>query len=227
MKRSSANKQRGANETTIYPVFPNEILQLISNQVYEQATTLNNLLSWHSVSKQFWEEYLNFDEDRLLLFAEEKRKKNELLMKRLFRVEFRHNILVFTDFEMILQICKIIKEKIVSLVENKFYESSNSDPATEIYNMNKWEKWKGMKFEDGLLTKHSKELFIAITPRIVFRYGWQLIFNESEPTIDPTTKKSNNILLFYPFTAPIKNKSHCYIGDCSNLAMEKLLKVHR
>jgi hypothetical protein len=226
MKRTTSTSKR-ANESTIYPVFPNEILDLISKSVWEQATTLNNLLSWHSVSKHFWEEYLNFDEDKLLLFAEEKRKKNELLMKRLFRVEFRHNILVFTDFEMILQICKIIKEKIVSLVENKFYESSNSDPATEIYNMNKWEKWKGMKFEDGVLTKHSKELFIAITPRIVFRYGWQLIFNDSETAIDPATKKSSNVLLFYPFTSPIKTKSHCYIGDCSNLAMDKLMKIHR
>jgi hypothetical protein len=223
-KRSNANP----NEPTAYPIFPNEILQLISENVLTQATRLNELLNWHSICKHFWNEYQNMDDDKLLAFAEEKRKKNELLLKKFFQIQYRHNILAFTDFEMILQICKIIKEKIVSLVDTKFYDSNNSDPATEIYCMNKWEKWRGMKFEDGALSKHSKDLLIAVTPRIALRYGWQLIFNsKEEDPLDMThcgTKKSN-ILLFYPWSGPqtIKAKSICYVGDCSNLNMDKFM----
>lgn len=42
-----------------------------------------------------------------------------------------------------------IKQKIISLVETKFFDTSNPDPKTEIYNMPQWDKWKGIKFDDG------------------------------------------------------------------------------
>jgi len=190
------------------------------------------MLNWHSTCKHFWDEYVNMDDDKLLEFAAEKRKKNEQLLKKFLQVQYRHNILAFTDFEMILQICQVFKEKIISLVDTKFYESNNSDPSTEIYCMAKWEKWRGMKFDaEDNLSKHSMELLRAASPRLIIRYGWQIIFNnrEDEPTdsmqialLPSMPKKKSTRLLFYPWdTASIKPKAVCYIGDCSNLSMEK------
>jgi hypothetical protein len=236
MKRGNTKRSNHANNNSndpAYPFFPPEILHLISDNVWTQSTKLNDLLNWHATCKHYWNEYQNIDDDKLLAFAEEKRNKNQDLLKKFFQVQYRHNILVWTDFEMILQICKIIKEKIVSLVDTKFYESSNTDPATEIYNINKWEKWKGIKFDDGILSKHSKDLLIAVTPRIAIRYGWQLIFSSKEDDhshdLGFTPVKKNNTLLFYPWSGPlaIKPKSMCYVGDCCNVDMEKFMNLNR
>lgn len=105
MKRTA--KRTTANEIASHPVFPKEILDLISKCVWEQSTTLGSFLNWHSTwyfnfvlflhtylsSKYYWNQYLNLDEEKLLSFAEEKRRKNEELLKKHFRVEYRDNIL--------------------------------------------------------------------------------------------------------------------------------------
>jgi len=214
MKRGKRNQN--STETTAtnsYYYFPNELLQLISGHVWNQANRLNDLLWWHSTCKQFWNQYLSFDEDKLIAFAEDKRKKNENALKSLFKIQYRHNILVFLDFELMLQMCKIIKEKIISLVDTHFYDSCNPDPSTEIYFMPKWGNWKGVKFNDGILSKHSKSLFKALTPRIVYRYGWQLIFEDSG-------SKNENKLLFYPWDNNlITPQSVCYIGDSFDMRL--------
>jgi hypothetical protein len=195
------------------PILPQEIIHSLKLNTWSLCLDIRSVLNWYMTCKEFWEEYVNIDDDdeKIQTYIRNIRERNEYLMKKTFSVIYRNNILRTIDFENIRSVISEIKKEIASLVDQKFYIVDNPDPRTQIYKLKNWDSWKGMIFNTkNELTSHSVEILRAVFQSILIRYGWQILFRVSGPKI-PIYKQ---IILFYPWNlTPIKTEYICFIGE--------------
>lgn len=93
-------------------------MNLITKTIWGECIKVYEFLSWHStwyvasndrsvlidlfVSKVFWMQYINMDGATLLEFALEKKKKNQELLHRTLKFEYKDNMIGIKHFQRIL-----------------------------------------------------------------------------------------------------------------------------
>jgi hypothetical protein len=207
-KCSKKSGRRSPSSGVVIPVLPPEVFNLISTQVWNQCLALVDLLNWHATCVNFWDEYLNFSDEKMLAFGAEKRKKNHELLKKTFQSKYKDNIIDFARYEASIHMCMKVKERIVSL-DNDYMESKVVLSKQRHYQLKGWDTWKGMKFEDDEL--HRDSLYILrniVHPRLLFRYGWELSFVNHQ---DGLYLDEEEYFYFPWFNIPLTSDFSCYL----------------
>jgi len=192
---------------------PPEILGEIAKHVWEQSVQLNQVLNWHATSKSFWETYIQFDDEKMLLFCEEKKRNNQDYIKRNFKAVYSKNLIEFAQFEAIIHICKRVKKRILEIDQEYvgiYLGLFHTKIERSNFPLSRWDDMQGMRFsgKDDVLCEGSLDLLRAATPRIRYRYGWEFTFRHTE-TLE---------ILYAPWSEePIKKSYICFLefGDCS------------
>jgi hypothetical protein len=187
---------------------PPEILEVITKYFWNQCTEIRDLLNWFSTNKDFWEIYLNYDDEKMLEFAKEKKKLNQQLLSINFHSQYNKNKINFSLYESIIQFSGAIKKCIASTFsEEKGLNSFNGNIS-----LVGWNKWEGIQNLDELqLTPHSYIVLNAVFMRIRHRFNWDLYF---------TARNKKEIK--YPFKeGEIQTRFFGYLCETSNTSPAK------
>jgi hypothetical protein len=204
MKRNSSKNLSNdfKNNSEELPRILPEILNLFSQHVWNQCLSVPELLNWHSTCKLYWEEYTKFEDDKILLFIAEKRKRNKELLDKTFQSQYSKNIIVLTQYETIIRILMRVKERVIAILPEQHISLNIAFPIKE------WDTWGGIHFDDkDCLSKQSLSILRALSPRLYYRYGWRLLFSAFN-------ENSEKLKMRYPWTThPIEVSSKGYVGS--------------
>jgi hypothetical protein len=205
MKRNSSKNSSNDIKTLRddeLPRFPAEILNEISQQVWNVCLSVPELLSWHSTCTHFWEEYTKIDDEKILLFIAEKRKRNHELLHKTFQSQYSKNTIVLTQYETIIRILMRVKERVIAILPEQHISLNIAFPIKD------WETWGGIHFDEkDYLSKQSLSILRALSPRLYYRYGWRLLFSAFN-------ENSEKLKMRFPWTThPIEANSKCYLGS--------------
>jgi hypothetical protein len=204
MKRRNSKNVKSHSELEETVDLPRDIILLMSRYVWNECVQLKQLLNWHSTCKFFWKQFLDFDDDKMLTFCAEKKKKNELLFESTFKSFYKNNLIEFAEYEAIITICKDIKK---TMRERLTVEKvTNSNLSNDIMFHLSWTKWPRLKFaEDGTLAAHCVKVILKpLDFRLSNRYGWDLRFR-AEAGVGSFVRT--------PFSVLLKKTFHCYLNE--------------
>lgn len=169
---------------------PEELFEKIHQSLVRQSLRVSDLLYWCATCQRLWSEYLESDDDDVLLYCETKKEENKSMLLATLCVEYKNNILQYIQYKHIIKNCERIKWRIASIANSDLFDQDLPCTRQTGFCVQRCGLFDGISFtnasfyvqvhgdneshDNNIISDESMVILCSVAERILARYGWQL-----------------------------------------------------